>query len=82
MLGLISFFGFKNFISRLIEQSNVMYYIAGFIRMCSDVKNNSSQKGKLHNTLQGLTLAGFFLVLLSISQAKISTRVNYYSTLT
>lgn len=32
--------------------------------MCSDAKNNSSQKGKLHNTLQGIILAGFFLVLL------------------
>lgn len=36
--------------------------------MCSDVKNNSSQKGKPNNTFQGMTLACFFLAFLSISK--------------
>lgn len=48
-----------------------MHYITGFIRMCSDIKDNSSQKGKLQNTLQGVTLAGFFLKFSLISRNQI-----------
>lgn len=73
-------FGWKYLTSILIEQSNVMHYITGFIRMCSDIKDNSSQKGKLCNSLQGVTLAGFFLMLLSVSRNQIFSKIRYYST--
>lgn len=72
--------GWKYLTSILIEQSNVMHYVTGFIRMCSDIKDNSSQKGKLCNTLQGVTLAGFFLMLLSVSRNQIFSKIRYYST--
>lgn len=52
-----------------MQQSNAVYYISGFIRMCSDIKNNSSQKGKLHHTSQGVVVTGLFLVVLSISKS-------------
>lgn len=48
--------------------------------MCSDIKDNSSQKGKLCNSLQGVTLAGFFLMLLSVSRNQIFSKIRYYST--
>lgn len=59
-----------------------MYYIAGFIRMCGDVKNNSSQKGKPNNTLQGLTLVCFFPVIYQFLKIRyllgwIATRLLY-----
>lgn len=39
--------------------------------MCSDIKDDSSQKGKLQNTLQGVTLAGFFRMFSLISRNQI-----------